>query len=419
MRAYSIALKDLRRTFRSPAGLAMMLVAPLLLAFLLGSAFGSGDNFAIAATKTALVDLDQGPGAGAPAAGSILAGTLQSDQLADLLEISTFTTPEEARTEVDEGRAEVAVIIPADLSTTLYAEGATDPDEAAQVEIYQDPAATIGPSIVKSVVDSVVQSLNGARASASATAILASSNGIVDTEQVSALATAAATAYSVQAAQASPVVVDQRTPIIDPTKDQASPNVASQVLVGMMLFFMLFGASTPARSILDEHREGTLPRLFTTPTSRSVILGGKYLSVLWVVLAQLIVLLVGGRLLLGARWGGVGPVVILLICSALVATSLGLLTVSFAKTPAQAGAAGSAVFVFLGLISGNFTGTIDVGGAYAVVRRISPLGWLMEGWNSLLFGGSWGDIWLPILASLGFAVVFFSVATLFFRRRYA
>jgi ABC-type multidrug transport system permease subunit len=102
-----------------------------------------------------------------------------------------------------------------------------------------------------------------------------------------------------------------------------------------------------------------------------------------------------------------------------VATSLGLLTVSFAKTPAQAGAVGSAVFVFLGLISGNFTGTIGLDGAYAIVRRVSPLGWLMEGWNSLLFGGSWIDIWLPAVVSLGFAVAFFGVASLFFRRRYA
>jgi ABC-2 type transport system permease protein len=249
--------------------------------------------------------------------------------------------------------------------------------------------------------------------------MLGVSGGATEAEDLAQLAAAAATAYSAQAVEAPPVALTQRTPIIDPDKCQASPNVASQVLVGMMLFFMLFGAATPARTILDEHREGTLPRLFTTPTPRSVILGGKYLSVLLVVLSQIVVLLVAGRLLLGARWGEVGPVTLLTLCSALVATSLGLLTVSFAKTPAQAGAVGSAVFVFLGLISGNFTGTIGLDGAYAVVRRVSPLGWLMEGWNSSLFGGSWADIWLPAVVSLGFATVFFAVATLFFSRRYA
>ncbi len=420
MRAFSIALKDLRRSFRSPAGLAMMLVAPLLLAFVLGSAFGSGDSFAIDPVKTVVADLDEGAGAGGPSAGAALSAALQSEELSDLLDVTVAPTAEAARLDVDEDRADVAVIIPAGLSSALVAgagEGA--PGSPSAVEVYRNPASSVGPSIVQAVVESVVQSLEGGRAAASTAAILGATRGVTDTDELARLALAAATDYSSRAVADPPVALQQRTPIIDPAKDQAGPNVASQVLVGMMLFFILFGAATPARSILDEHREGTLPRLFTTPTRRSVILGGKYLSVLLVVLAQIIILLVAGRLLLGARWGEVGPVTALTVCSALVATSLGLLTVSFAKTPAQAGAGGAAIFVFLGLISGNFTGTIGLDGAYAVVRRISPLGWLMEGWDSLLFGGSWSDIWLPAVVSLGFAAVFFGIASLLFGRRYA
>ena len=99
-----------------------------------------------------------------------------------------------------------------------------------------------------------------------------------------------------------PVTLEARNPTIGDA-DAKRPNVASQMLVGMMLFFMMFGASTPARSILEEHRQGTLPRLFTTPTPRSVILSGKYVAVFLVVLIQAAVLLVAGRLLLGADWG--------------------------------------------------------------------------------------------------------------------
>jgi ABC-type multidrug transport system permease subunit len=104
--------------------------------------------------------------------------------------------------------------------------------------------------------------------------------------------------------------------------------------------------------------------------------------------------------------------------SALVAASLGLLTVSYAKTPAQAGAGSAAIFVFLGLISGNFVGSANIGGTFAIVRRISPIGWLMEGWDNLLFGGSWSSIALPVGAALAFALAFFGIATFFFRRRY-
>jgi ABC-2 type transport system permease protein len=186
-----------------------------------------------------------------------------------------------------------------------------------------------------------------------------------------------------------------------------------------MIFFMFFGAATPARSILEEHRTGTLSRLFTTPTPRSVILGGKYIAVYLIVLMQSIVLLLAGRLLFNAHWGAIGPVIALTLCGALVAASLGLLTVSFAKTPGQAGAISSAIFVFLALIGGNFVGTANVGGTFALVRRITPNGWLLEGWEHVLYGGSWSTVYIPLLAALAFALAFFALATFFFRRRYA
>ena len=202
-------------------------------------------------------------------------------------------------------------------------------------------------------------------------------------------------------------------------KTEKSVSVTGQILAGMMIFFMFFGASHPARSILDEHRRGTLARLFTTPTSRSIILGGKYISVFLVVLVQSVVLLLAGRFFFGARWGAMGPVIALTICGALVAASLALLMISIARTPAQAGAFSAAVFVFLGLLGGNFAGSTNVGGAFATARRITPNGWLLEGWNSTLYGGAWHGVLLPVGAVLAFTIVFFAIATLLFRRRYA
>ncbi len=447
MRALIIAWKDVRHTYRNIAALAMMLVAPMLLASALGMAFGSGDDFSIQAVKTVVVDLDiaaggaetgdetgsglydetrQVPAPETPSGsamvrvGNQIVATLTSSGLADILSVREVTGEAEARRAVDEDEADVAVIIPAGATEALSGEargGAMD--SAAVVQIYKDPAATVGPSIVAAVVRSVTQSLEGARAAALAAAGLAVSQGTTDTEVLRRLAAETAAAYGATAEGAAPLRLDARAPVISGEDQAAAPNVASQVLVGMMIFFMLFGASTPARSIIDEQREGTLSRLFTTPTPRSVILGGKYVAVFLVVLLQSVVLLLAGWLLLGARWGEPGPVAVLTLCGALVAASLGLLTVSFAKTPGQAGAVSSAIFVFLALIGGNFVGSTNIGGAFALVRRFTPNGWLIEGWDSLLYGGSWADILFPVVAALGFSAVFFALATWFFSRRYA
>jgi ABC-2 type transport system permease protein len=416
VRAFSIAWKDVRHVYRNVAGLAMMLVAPLVLAFALGAAFGGmGNGFSIGATKAVVVNEDAGAGAGMPAAGATLVSALTSPGLADLLTVTQVDTAAAARAAVDSGEAGIAVIIPQGLSAALMSEATP---AAAEVQIYKDPALTIGPAIAQAVVDSVVQSLNGARAAAAASAQLAGSAGITDMQAIGTLATKAAEAFTHAATDQAPITLQQRSPQVADA-NRREPNVGSQVLVGMMTFFMLFGASVPARSILDEHREGTLSRLFTTPTPRGVVLAGKYISVFLVVLIQAVILLVAGWLLMGAHWGPIGPVAVLAICTALVAASLGLFCVSFAKTPGQAGAVSSAIFVFLGLVSGNFFGSINVGGTFAIVRRISPLGWLIEGWGDLLYGGSWKSIGLPVLAALGFTLVFFGVATFFFRRRYA
>ena len=407
--ALAIAWKDVRHVYRSFAGLAMMLVAPLLLAGAIGAAFGSGNNFSISLVKTVVVNQDGG------AAGQAIASALTSQQLASLLSVTQPATPEAARAAVDAGDAEVAVIIPAGLTQSLTAQNAAP----LNVEIYKDPSVSVGPAIVGAVVQDLVQSLNGARAAASAAAQLAAMHGITDPGRLTALATQTAQAYTAQAQNSRTVTIDSRSPVTPGGSAPVRPNTAGQVLIGMMLFFTLFGAATPARSIIEEQRMGTLPRLFTTPTPRSVILGGKYIAVFLVVLLQSIILLAAGRLIFASHWGAIGPVIVLTLMGALVASSLGLLTVSFAKTPAQAGGGSAGIFVFLGLISGSFTGSTDIGGAYSVVRHFSPLGWLLDGWNHTMFGGSWSGIWLPVLAAFGFALVFFAVATFFFRRRYA
>ena len=50
-------------------------------------------------------------------------------------------------------------------------------------------------------------------------------------------------------------------------------------------------------------RSGTLPRLFTTPTTQSTILGGKFLAVGLTVVVQMTVLIILGRLIFGIHWG--------------------------------------------------------------------------------------------------------------------
>ena len=81
--------------------------------------------------------------------------------------------------------------------------------------------------------------------------------------------------------------------------------------------------------------------------------------------------------------------------------------------------ANSAGRLVLALLGGNFTGTAQSGTTYATVQRFTPNGWLLVGWNETLRGGGIADILWPLLIPLAFAVVFFAVAVLRFRKRFA
>jgi ABC-2 type transport system permease protein len=408
----AIAWKDLRSTFRNVPALVMMLVAPLALAALLGFAFGGGGGFDIAATKVVVANLDKGGAEAGQSAGAAIQSILSSKDLKDVLETSTKSSAAAARQAVDDGEAAVAVIVPEDFSAVVYG---SDPTATSQVELYENPTSEIGGSIVEGVVGQVLADFNGARAAAAgAVALRSDAAGDPAAAQV---AGTAAEQFTHAGGVSAGLQISQRSPQAGATEKEVS--VTGAILSGMMIFFMFFGAANVARTILTEDRDGTMPRLFTTPTRHGVIIAGKFVSVFVTVLVQAIVLLIAGRLMFSIQWGRLDAVVLLTVVAAGVAGGLALLVISFAKTPAQAGAIGSGVYLILALLGGNFTGTAQTSGVYGIVQKFTPNGWLIEGWDTTMRGGGALDIRWQLLVPLGFAVAFFLFAVLKMRRRFA
>ncbi len=412
VKVLAIAWKDLRSTSRNVPALVMMLAAPLALAALLGFAFGGGESFEIAATKVVVANLDKGGAGDGQKAGAAIAGVLTSDDLKDVLETSTRSSASAARQAVDDGEAAVAVIVPEDFSAAVFG---SDPAARSRVELYENPTREIGGSIVEGVIGQVLADVNGARAAA-AGAVALRSDGAGDPPPAQVAATAAE-AFTNGGGVSGGLQISRRAPKVGATEKQVS--VTGSILSGMMIFFMFFGAANVARTILTEDREGTLSRLFTTPTRHGVIIGGKFVSVFVTVLAQAVVLLVAGRLIFGIQWGRIDAVILLTLVAAGVAGGLALLVIAFTRTPAQAGAIGAGVYLVLALLGGNFTGTAQTGGIYGLVQKLTPNGWLLQGWDLTMRGGGAGDIRWQILAPLGFAVAFFLLSVLRIRRRFA
>ncbi len=424
-RALAIAWKDLRSIYRTPSALATLLAAPLGVALILGMAFGGQGSFQIQAVKTVVADLsatapgtthEEGAAAGDALASAALVDVLTGKQTAALVDTSRVATAAAARQAVDSGKAVAAVIIPRDFNEAVGAVGVSQ----TQVEVYVDPTQQVGPAVVEGLVQQVVAEIDGARAAAVAAAEASLVGGMAtgDAQSLATVAQDAARRFAAGSGEQG-VTIQARAPSSPDGEASTDPGITGIVLAGQLVLFTFFGASIAARTILVEQDEGTLARLFTTPAKRSWVLGGKFLSAFFTVVAQSLVILLVGWFGFRISWGAALPVLVLVLVGCVVACGLAMLIGAASRTLGQEGAIGSGIFLILALMGGNFTGSFASGGTAQFVSRLVPNGWLLMAWDTTMRGGSVADITLHLLVALGFSVVFFAVAVAVLRRRFA
>ncbi len=189
---------------------------------------------------------------------------------------------------------------------------------------------------------------------------------------------------------------------------------------GMLIFYAFFTGMSTGQSILREEETGTLPRLFTTPTTQVEILGGKFLAVGLTVLVQVIVLLVAARLIFGIQWGDPSAVALFVIGTVAAATTFGLLVNAFLKSSKQGGAIFGGLLTITGMVGmmDIFTGNAG-GGQFGIVPLFTPQGWAARGMLAAMNGAPASALVPNLLALLAMSILFFATSVWRFQKRYA
>jgi len=419
MKILDIAFKDIKRSLRSGFGVVMMFIVPIMIPAIIYAAFGSslsgssdgGSSFNFAVTRVVVANLDRGTG---QSAGAILTDFLQSKELKMLVTTSVADDEAAARDQVNNKQADVAVIIPADFSQAAYMGNGT-----ANIVLYHDPTLTLGPLIVKQVLAQIADGFSGARITLN---VAGQQSGTLDAATTQAIAQQYAQWAQTQGAQQQggqhPMLTIQAPP--SKTINKSSANMMSSMIVGMLVFFAFYTAAIMAQSILKEEEDGTLPRLFTTPTARAAILGGKFVAIFLMVMIQVTVVMIIASLLFKITWGD--PLLVALSNVGLVicAAGFGLFLLSFIKNTRQAGPMIGGVLTVTAMLGGLYSMTIPNAPAFMdTISLFMPQGWVMRSWKLTLNGGQLMDVLLPVLVAVAIGAVLFGIGTLNFRRRYA
>ena len=426
MKILDIAFKDLTRSFRSAFAIGMMVIAPLMLTGLIYFAFGgmSSGDVSMTAIQVGVVNADELPAdtvLDAPI-GENIRSMFFDESVKSWIEASDYADEASVRAAVDKQEIGVAVIIPQNF-TERYLSGEKD----VQVLIVSDPTLSIGPAVVEDTVTMMVDAVAGGGIAIQTIMERLQANGSQpDTAQI-------------------PLWVErygnwyrdfQRALFHNPDKaalvfvapsagetETADPlaKMMGLTMAGQMIFFAFFTGGNSMMSILQEHEEGTLARLFTTPTDRTRILMGKFVAVFITVLLQGVVLMIAGRLAFGVQWGKPISIALALTAQVFAAVGLGVLLISFVKSTKQGGPVLGGGLTALGMLGGLFTANMPnaLPEAMNMIANFTPQGWVLKGWRMALDGSAAGDLLIPFIVTVAMGIVMFAVGAMMFKRRYA
>jgi ABC-2 type transport system permease protein len=398
-----------------------------MFAFLFGGIGGDETEFNLPRTDVVVVNQDEGSplvptfehdgNNSFSTMGEMLVDTLQQETFEDLMTLTTANEAD-ARLAVDNQQAGLALIIPPDFTNALIGQI----NQPVEIEFYQDPDLSLGPQIIQSIVMSIVDDFSSGILTLDTVTSVLEDKGVSmnQVEKMTLLSNLTAGSESHEDTENSNLNII--TPTINADGgEQANPlqTILRSIMAGMMIFYAFFTGTSAAQTIIQEEENGTLARLFMTPTSTTTILNGKFLAGFLMIIVQVIVLLGFANLVFGIPWG---PVLLLLIASiglVALATSFGIFVMSLVKSTKQAGIIYGAVLTFTGMlgISSVFVTGTSIEEAFNYIPLLVPQGWALNA-----FKGSWTNNAAQTLLHTGgmliLAVLFFFIGNARFKKRF-
>lgn len=376
----AIVTSDLRQRVRDRSVIVFGLLVPagIMVVFsLLFSGFDEGPDLD-PTTVAASVPEGDGPGA---AVVDVLAGL-------DVMEVTIEpAAADEVEGLVDDGEADVGVVVPEGFAAAVAA------GEAADVRVVEGAGGGFEVDVVVAVV-----------------------TGTVEEVAAGAVAAHAAGAEDVDPARLPQVArqVTDREGAIELAAGRASEeqlSLQANLVAGQAGLFMLFTVGFGVLALLYEREAGTLQRLRSSPVPWATVVAAKATVSLVLGIGATTVLLVAGGLLFGVSFGSPVVVGVLVVAAVVAATSLVFVIGRVARTSEQAGVAQSILAIVLGITGGAF-GPLQATGVVGQAMDLSPVAAFTWGLGITSGGGGMGDVGAPLATMAAFTVLALVVSRL-------
>ena len=191
------------------------------------------------------------------------------------------------------------------------------------------------------------------------------------------------------------------------TATAAIPNATQHNVPAWALFAIFFITIPLSASIVKEKTQGTGLRLITSPLPYWALLTAKIIVFLIISLLQFALMVVMGVFVfpyLGLPMldvgGKISPLLLVAIASGLSAIGLGVLLGTLAKTQEQSAPLGATLTVLFAAIGGVWIPTFAMPHIMQLLSNISPMNWGLQAFYEVLLRGGSASSLLPKIGAL-------------------
>jgi len=409
-RVLAVAIRDLRRALRAPVGIILMLLIPLILTGIIGLTFGSSDDNQRAFRLHIMVwDRDEG------VVSRLLTGALVQEQASQYLDV-TFVG-DEGYGRLQKGDASALLIIPPGFSTAVLR------GDTTSLELIKNPAEQFMPvvadngvrllgSAINACMDILSDEMKQLHDFANADTLLMAE------KRLGSISEEISTRMYRIGEWLSPFPIKIRA--LEPeseSEDTGGLSVFGYVLPGISVMMLLMISQKMLREITEEYDNGILSAVLATPISITEYALGKCIGLIIIILAGFAILLTVGSFLFGIKWGNPASVLIIATSFSITSTGIMMLLTGISRSSRQAESMGITIILLVSLLGGSMVPFRPTSGILAVISRLTPNRWAIDGFISTMLGAGPYEILDESLVLFGCGMVFLLVGAALVRRR--
>lgn len=199
--------------------------------------------------------------------------------------------------------------------------------------------------------------------------------------------------------------------------DKTKPEAMDYYAVTMLTLIILYSSMNGMQSIVGERTGKTQDRLFCAPISKYNILIGKILGNIIYSSLQIAIIIAFSKFVFHAYWGDhLGTIFIIALAESVMTVSIGAgLSFIIKDTGALSGLL-SMLSTILAFLGGGYFPLDGMGKSMQMIASISPIKWINEAMFKVIYSNDFSSVGISIFISLLISVIFIVISSLGYRK---